>query len=150
MRFEAFKTIREAWKGLDFVIIDPLIAFFSGNENDNAQAKQFMSILTSIATQNDQAILVLHHQTKQDQEGNSTTRGASAFVDAVRILYSLKYDKDKGKHIIKLEKDNLNAKKFLGVEFEIKAIPFDLVIEREQAPLTEDKVFKHKSVLELL
>lgn len=74
----AFETIKEAWQGLDLVVIDPLIGFFSGNENDNSQAKQFMSVLTSIATQNNQAILVIHHNTKQDQEGNSTTRGASA------------------------------------------------------------------------
>lgn len=126
-----FEAIREAWKGLDLVVIDPLIGFFSGNENDNSQAKQFMSILTSIATQNNQAILVIHHNTKQDQDGNSTTRGASAFVDAVRILYNLKYDKEKQKHIIKIEKDNLNAKKFLGSEFNIKAIPFTVVYERE-------------------
>jgi len=127
----AFETIKEAWQGLDLVVIDPLIGFFSGNENDNSQAKQFMSVLTSIATQNNQAILVIHHNTKQDQDGNSTTRGASAFVDAVRILYSLKYHKEKQKHIIKIEKDNLNAKKFLGNEFNIKAIPFTIVYEKE-------------------
>lgn len=127
-----FETIREAWKGLDLVIIDPLIGFFSGNENDNSQAKQFMSILTSIATQNNQAILVIHHNTKQDQDGNSTTRGASAFVDAVRILYSLRYDKDTQKHIIKIEKDNLNVRKFLGDEFNIKAIPFTVVYKTKE------------------
>jgi len=126
----AFEKIREAWQGLDLVVIDPLIGFFSGNENDNAHAKQFMSVLTSIATQNNQAILVIHHNTKQDQDGNSTTRGASAFTDAVRILYNLKYDKEKQQHIIKIEKDNLNAKKFLGSEFNIKAIPFTVVYER--------------------
>lgn len=125
---EFFELIKEAWKDLDLVIIDPLIGFFSGNENDNSQAKQFMSILTSIATQNDQAILVIHHSTKQDIEGNSTTRGASAFVDAVRILYSLKFDKENQKHIIKIEKDNLNAKKFLGSEFDIKAIPYTVSV----------------------
>jgi replicative DNA helicase len=126
-----FELIKSAWSGLDLVVIDPLIAFFSGNENDNGQAKQFMSILTSIATLNNQAILVIHHNTKQDQDGNSTTRGASAFIDAVRILYNLQYDKESHKHTIKIGKDNLNAKKFLGEKFDIQAIPYDIIHKKE-------------------
>jgi len=126
---ELIQTIGEAWQGLDLVVIDPLIGFFEGSENDNALAKRFMSVLTAIAVRNNQSILVLHHNTKQDAEGNSTTRGASAFIDAVRVLYVLRYDNKEKKHIIKLEKDNVNAKKFKGREFEVAAIPFDIVYE---------------------
>jgi replicative DNA helicase len=142
---EDIEEIKYGWKGLDLVIIDPLIGFFGGNENDNSQAKQFMSILTSIATQNNQAILVLHHNTKQDQDGNSTTRGASAFVDAVRTLYSLRYDKEEHKHFIKVEKDNLNVKKFLGDEFEIKAIPFEIIYEENIKEEKEETVYNNNT-----
>lgn len=52
-------------------------------------------------------------------------RGASAFAHAIRVHYSLSYDKNKNKHIIKIEKDNLNAKYFLGgvEEKEIQIFP---------------------------
>lgn len=125
-----FEMMLEAWKGFELVVIDPLIGFFAGNENDNGEAKRFMSILTSIAVQNNQSILILHHNSKaKDDEGNTSVRGASAFIDACRIQYSLRYDKESKKHLIKLEKDNVNAKKFKGVEFNITAIPFDVVYE---------------------
>lgn len=136
---DSFEMIKEAWAGLDLVVIDPLISFFAGNENDNAEAKRFMSILTSIAVQNEQSILILHHNSKmKDDKGNTSVRGASAFIDACRIQYSMRYDKDKKKHMIKLEKDNVNAKKFRGEEFEVNAIPFDLVYECFDEPKSEN------------
>jgi len=133
---EEVEIIKREWAGLDLVVIDPLIGFFEGNENDNSLAKRFMQVLTAVAVANDMSILVIHHNTKANADGETTTRGASAFVDAVRILYTLHYDKEEQEHRLKLEKDNVNAKKFKGDLFKVKAIPFDIVIEESRPQQT--------------
>lgn len=109
------KTLKHLFKGYKLVILDPLIGFINFDENLNGKAKEFISILTNIAKENEQAILLLHHHRKKSNDDETTTiRGASAFVDAVRVHYSLSYDKNTNKHIVKIEKDNLNAKAFFN------------------------------------
>jgi len=97
-------------------ILDPLIAFFGGDENDNAQAKSFMQELVNLARELNINIIVLHHATKSE----SKARGAGAFTDAIRTLYELsnpinddlkpdikKYKE--GKRLVRLAKDNRNC-----------------------------------------
>jgi len=62
-------------------------------------------------------IIFIHHGTKN----SSQSRGASAFVDAVRLVYRVEHIKnDKGEILeeqnryIILDKDNNGAKKYLG------------------------------------
>lgn len=112
---EKIQTLKELLKDYKLVVLDPLIGFLSCSENDNNGAKEFINILTNIAHENKQAILLLHHHRKKSNDDDETTiRGASAFIDAVRVHYSLSYNKEKGKHTIKIEKDNLNAKHFFN------------------------------------
>jgi replicative DNA helicase len=100
--FNEFKT---ACKDFQIIIIDPLIEFYGGNENDNGEARQFMHLLTEWAKNDNKSIVLIHHQTKYQDAG--IARGAGAFVDAVRAQYSVEKDENDNKCVkVKIEKDN--------------------------------------------
>lgn len=119
------------------VVIDPLLAFYGGDENDNSQARVFMQVFLDWAKQDGINILFIHHA----QKGDGSARGASAFIDATRYVYELHYPmddkkvnidfdkKDKGIRVVRLIKDNHNAffhvqKLFNGAsEGEFKILP---------------------------
>ena len=106
-----FYELKAACKGFQIVIIDPLIAFFGADENDNSTVRLFMDLLTEWAKQDGKAIILLHHQTKYKDV--SIARGAGAFTDAVRVHYSVAKDEDDDKNVIvKIEKDNWGIKTF--------------------------------------
>lgn len=101
----------------DVIILDPLIAMFGADENNNAHARKFINLFTMWATKEEKTIIFIHHGTKN----SSQSRGASAFVDAVRLVYRVEAIKDdKGEsqeddmRWIILDKDNNGAKKYLG------------------------------------
>jgi replicative DNA helicase len=93
------------------LVIDPLLAFFSGNENDNSQARVFMQPFINWCKEVDITIIIIHHASKTD--GN--TRGAGAFVDAVRCCYniSIPLRETKSEKGIRIEEDE--DKKQMGI-----------------------------------
>lgn len=110
---EEFYAIKHALKPYDLVVLDPLIAFFSGNENDNAQARFFMNHLNAWVVQQNKAMVIIHHHSK-DKE-NATARGASAFIDAVRLQYTITGDtEDNRQAIFEIVKDNWGVKGIMG------------------------------------
>lgn len=99
--YEALKDLR-MWcvdNEVEFLIIDPLLAFYGGDENNNAQARTFMQPFIEVCKNDKINILFIHHATKPSGDSPSRTRGATAFVDAVRCAYELAYPtvSDKGK-----------------------------------------------------
>ncbi len=103
----------------DLIVLDPLISFYGGDENNNAQARQFMQLFTQWASERDKTIIFIHHSTK----GTTQSRGAGAFLDAVRLSYELERPKDRAGDVdedsreleIKITlKDNYGAKRILG------------------------------------
>ncbi|EEO25050.1 hypothetical protein HRAG_02107 [Helicobacter bilis ATCC 43879] len=103
------------FKPFQFIVIDPLIAFYNGDENSNTQARAFMNCLTKIARINKQSILITHHNTKQHTNEPSKSRGASAFIDAVRLAYEIDFindtqDNPSTQRILKITKDNLGLR----------------------------------------
>jgi len=101
-----------ARKEVTLFIIDPLLSFYGGDENDNSQARVFMLPLAKWAEDYDVSILIVHHAGKSDQ-----TRGASAFEDTARCLYTISMVTDEagnvdndahqaGKRKITLKKEN--------------------------------------------
>jgi replicative DNA helicase len=116
-----FYKLKYSLKDYDFIILDPLIAFFGGDENNNSQAREFMNLLTEWADKENKSILVVHHNNKSVTGG---IRGASAFVDAVRLQYELlinENDKKEDKEIlpagyrkIQIRKDNWGVERILG------------------------------------
>lgn len=112
-----FYQFKRALKEYDVIILDPLIAMFGADENNNAHARMFINLFTRWATKEKKTIIFIHHGTKN----TSQSRGASAFVDAVRLVYRVEHIKnDKGElqeeesRFIILDKDNNGAKKYLG------------------------------------
>ena len=78
--FYKFKTNSANY---DLIIIDPMISFYSGKENDNGDAKAFMKPFVRLADERNQNIIFLHHADK----GGTGSRGAGAFADATRLTY---------------------------------------------------------------
>lgn len=106
--------LKKIFDTYDLIILDPLIAFFGGDENNNGHARFFMQLFTEYAGKTGKTIIFIHHSTK----GTSGSRGAGAIVDAARLHYEVDRIKDKeGKidekkshlRLIRLAKDNYNA-----------------------------------------
>lgn len=111
--------LKKMFEKYDLIILDPLIAFFGGDENNNGHARFFMQLFTEYAGKYNKTILFIHHSTK----GTTGSRGAGAFVDAVRSAYELDFPKNKDgsldesklhQRVLRLTKDNYNAVRFLG------------------------------------
>jgi replicative DNA helicase len=119
----AFYLIKTKLKDYDFIIFDPLIAFFSGDENNNSHAKYFMQIFAMWAREEKKVILFIHHGNRKD--GGS--RGASAFVDAARLNYSVnKISLDKKSTYLNftVAKDNYNVADLVGgLDFKREVFP---------------------------
>lgn len=87
-RTEDYNSFIEFIEPFDLVILDPLLAFYSVcglDENNNAEAKQFMMLFTSLSQKLKKTFLMIAHTAKHE-EG---IRGASAFRDAFRLSYSI-------------------------------------------------------------
>ena len=141
------------------VILDPLIAFYSGEENSNSEARKFMNILNRMAQDRLMSIVLIHHHNKNNGDG-TRTRGASAFVDAVRLLYTLNTIKTEEKEIhptkrlIKIEKDNWGVKQLLKVsKFEREILPYsvkEVTIREEEEKSNSEEKNEKKSITELI
>ncbi len=77
--------LKRMFDQFDLIILDPLIAFFGGDENNNGHARFFMQLFTTYAAENNKTIVFIHHSSK----GTTGARGASAFIDAVRSVYEI-------------------------------------------------------------
>ena len=156
-----FYKLKHDLKDFDFIILDPLIAFFDGDENNNSQAREFMDLLAEWASKENKAILVVHHNNKSIVGG---IRGASAFVDAARLHYELltKDNEDElpaGYRKIKIQKDNWFAQGFLEKkEIEVQVFSEELFnednkkneVQTSNKPKSKDNEKKTNSYNEVL
>jgi len=142
---ECLEPVKKFFAPYSLVVIDPLIAFFEGDENSNPMARRFLNILTAISAVNLQSILLVHHHGKKDADGKSTMRGASAFRDAVRVHYEMSYNEKESNPLITLEKDNVNAGQYLkNKEFSLKILPYDVVVEENLGKSYEENITEVK------
>lgn len=117
-----FFQMKNKLKEYSLIIIDPLIGFFTGQENDNGHARQFMQLFTQWAIKEDKTIIFIHHSSKGLRVGQEIkSRGASAFTDAGRAVYEFEKIKptedeseNKTYRRVILSKDNYNAIKYFG------------------------------------
>lgn len=114
-----FNDLKKTLFPYDLIILDPLIAFFGADENNNAHARKFMQLFTEWAAKENKTVVFIHHSTKNTTQA----RGASAFTDAVRLVYEISPVTNKDgtpdetrTHLRKvtLTKDNYGASKSLG------------------------------------
>lgn len=110
--------LKKVFAPYDLIILDPLIAFFGGDENNNGHARFFMQLFTEFASKTSKTIIFIHHSTK----GTAGSRGAGAIVDAARLHYEIDRVRTKDKEIdeskshmrlIRIAKDNYNASSIL-------------------------------------
>jgi len=121
INFSNIQKIKERLKEFDVILLDPLIGFYGGDENSNADARIFMQHFTKWASEENKTIVFIHHAAK----GTGKSRGASALVDAVRLVYEVeKIDKSDTKRKFKIGKDNYGISEVLGTkEFERVVFP---------------------------
>lgn len=99
-----FIKFKEQMKDFDIICLDPLIAFYGGDENDNVQARYFTDLLNEWCKKENKTILMIHHHSKGE---SGAVRGASAFIDAVRIHYEVqKKENNESDRYLALKKSN--------------------------------------------
>ena len=81
-----------AERGIDLILLDPLVKTHAVDENDNSAIDEVAVILAKIAGDLNCAVDVLHHERKAgaaDAGDANRGRGASAFRDAARLVYTI-------------------------------------------------------------
>ena len=82
-----FELMKQQLKDYSLIVLDPLIAFFGADENSNADARFFMSLLNKWCVDENKTIILIHHHSKASGTNKTSARGASAFIDACRMHY---------------------------------------------------------------
>ncbi|MBD3843264.1 MAG: AAA family ATPase [Campylobacterales bacterium] len=125
INFSNIQKVKEQLKEFSVILLDPLIGFYAGDENSNADARIFMQHFTKWAARENKTIVFIHHAAK----GSGKSRGASALVDAVRLVYEIDViENNDTQRKFKIGKDNygvsniLNEKEFKRVVFPRKPI----------------------------
>ncbi len=137
-----FYKLRKNFAGYDLVVIDPLLAFYGGDENDNSQARAFMQPFMDWAREENICIVFLHHSRKNsDESAKGSARGAGAFVDAARTVYQI----DKiyhNKHAGTLDMDNVHMREFMLTKDNYGVIRLldDFRVRREITPKRSARV----------
>jgi replicative DNA helicase len=137
-----FSHFKAKLQSYDLIILDPLIAFYGTDENNNSSARRFMQLFTDWANKENKTIIFIHHSTKNTTQ----SRGASAFVDAVRTVYEIDKirdkegnEKDTNKRLIKLTKDNYGISNILE-SFSVQRELFPYKIKHEEVSYKEDSL----------
>ena len=153
-----FYRLRRELREYDLIILDPLLAFYGGDENSNSQARTFMQQFLNWSSEEKKSIIYLHHSKKNSSENSSTTaRGAGAFIDACRCCYDLSkyYITQNGKKIpdpdrrglvrFKLSKDNYGAGKYLDSYLfsrEITPASTEVLLTFKDSRISDMPIFK--------
>lgn len=105
--------------GAEIVCIDPLSSFHGVNENSNSEVRGLMDALRSIAHSKGVSFHMVHHSVKEAIQnkamGAESARGASAFLDACRIVRTLRHlTKDENKRAGMQEGDKSLVRTVIG------------------------------------
>jgi RecA-family ATPase len=105
------------------VILDTLADLFPGNENDRAQARQFIGLLRGLAIRHGCAVLLLSHPSLSGLNSGSGTSGSTAWNNSVRSRLYLErvvvdgYEPDHDARVLTTKKANYSK---TGGEIRIK------------------------------
>lgn len=78
------------------VVLDTLADLFPGNENDRAQARQFIGLLRGLAIRHDCAVVLLAHPSLSGMSSGSGTSGSTGWNNSVRSRLYLERVKSEG------------------------------------------------------
>ena len=103
---EDFTEMQIALLDYGMVVLDPLLQFQGGDENNNTHAGVFMGGMKDWAESEKKCILLLHHASK-NKDGEYRARGAGEWVNGTRATYLIDYQEgDQDYRTFKLKKDN--------------------------------------------
>lgn len=94
------------------LVLDTLADLFPGNENDRAQARQFIGMLRGLAIRHDCAALLLAHPSLSGLNSGSGTSGSTAWNNSVRSRLYLErvmadgYEADPDARVLSTKKAN--------------------------------------------
>lgn len=133
-----FYRFKQIVKDCKLIVLDTLINFYIGAENDNVDARKFMKPLMKWAKDENKAILLLHHTDKY----KDYARGAGDIVNACKSVYYLKENKfNKSARDIELKKDNYN----IGIgNFTVNVFP---TIEKHTSTIKKEKNYSVKELI---
>ena len=138
-----FELMKQQLKEFSLIVIDPLIAFFGADENSNADARFFMSLLNKWCVDENKTIILIHHHSKSNGTSKSSARGASAFIDACRMHYIIeKAENDSRSRKVVIDKTNhfSNEKKNYIIKL------FDVNVEVIHYKESKKEVYKKHSI----
>lgn len=131
-----FYALKRELREYNVIVIDPLLAFYGGDENNNSHARIFMQPFLNWCRGEGKTIIFLHHSKKGNSESGSRSRGAGAIIDAVRCVYDMEHitvrHNDKQVHDVSklgmrrftLTKDNYGAARYTdGFVFDREITP---------------------------
>ncbi|ATX67935.1 ATPase [Roseinatronobacter bogoriensis subsp. barguzinensis] len=78
------------------IVLDTLADLFPGNENDRAQARQFVGMLRGLAIRHECAVVMLAHPSLSGLNSGSGTSGSTGWNNSVRSRLYLERVKDEG------------------------------------------------------
>jgi archaellum biogenesis ATPase FlaH len=103
---EAIRDFKPIW-----VIIDPLVAFHSNDENTAVEVRRLMSDLGRLAEQHDIAVTFIQHPNKSLQSPTLyRVRGSLDFVAAARAILRVEMSNDQRTRLLHVDKLNLGPK----------------------------------------
>jgi len=137
-----FFQFKNACKNYDVILLDPLITFIQDDENSNSEARFLMNLLNEWIEKEDKTLILIHHHSK-----NNESRGASAFIDAVRLHYKIEKDEEReDTRVAKLDKCN----HYTGQkEFKVKLFKKQINVEYEDG-VQYSETNKARSVMEFI
>ncbi len=139
---DGYRELQAWFAQYDFIVLDPLLNFNGGHENDNGDARVFMAPLVEMAKAENKVVLILHHNSK-GVDGESGVRGASDFTNAARYVYEVKASAVDDMRSIALKKDNMSLSRLWSPIGEYKdhpMVPWNFFLTRDLRNVTEPPI----------
>lgn len=133
--------------GVGLVVIDPLISFYHGDENDNSTMRRWLDRLTKLMSLTGVAIIIIHHVGRAgvSKDASYAGRGASAVGDWAHNSFLLSVH-DKKTNILELSCQK--ARNFKKPEPILMKLNDNLVFERVEENGSVSVAFLHRLVVE--
>jgi len=120
-----FYEFTQIVKEYDVILLDPLDSFVSYDENSNTEARYLINLFNEWLVKEKKTLLLIHHHNKSGE-----ARGASAFVNAVRVHCEIQTDKDMPyNRDVAIKKANHIENKYT---YELPIFPIDMEKEIEK------------------
>lgn len=99
--------------GVELIILDPFYTLHNKLEDKSSDMAPILSDIREVATKNNVAVLLIHHQGKKSETGSTQTghraRGSSSFADVPDASWSLEATSEPGFARLSIEARNIES-----------------------------------------